>query len=374
LRRFLLDSDGTADDALAIMMAARHPNVEIVAATAVAGCVRVWQAAENVLHALELGGAAGAAVYVGCEKPLVRPHVSFEVIYGRSGLGNHNYGRARQRPDAAHAIDAITSLAKHYRGELEIVCLGPLTNLAAALVRTPKLAEWPKQVTIYGGSAEGGNVTPAAEYNFHADPEAAEIVLDSGLPIVLVGWDQSRAAMVISDGDIHRIRASGTKECRFFMESTRPLADYCRRTLRLRGSDLGAVLATAIAIEPGVATDETRVRVDVEARGEVTRGSVVLDPVGLSRRAANVRLVRAADADRARAMLFDTLRIDGAASVAPPASPADEAASEGPPSDQGPSEGISTEESAPEAAAEGAALAPTGVSAPTSNAGAFEEA
>jgi hypothetical protein len=117
------------------------------------------------------------------------------------------------------------------------------------------------------------------------------------------------------------------------MEATRPLADYCRRTLRLRGSDLGAVLAMAVALDPSVVAEETRVRVDVESRGELTRGAVVLDPVGLSRRAANARLVRGTDAERARALLFDTLKAgvapageargtDDADDVAEPESPA----------------------------------------------------
>jgi purine nucleosidase len=236
------------------------------------------------------------------------------------------------------------------------VCLGPLTNLAAALIQLPGLAEMPGQVYIYGGSADGGNVTASAEFNFHTDPEAAALVLDSGLPITLVGWDQARQQMAMREGDIHRIRQGGTRECRFFMESTRTFADYCRRTLRLRGSALGAVLTMATALDPSVVREAVRVRADVETRGELTRGEVVFDAVGISRRPANVQRVRDADGERVRQMLF-------AALGAPPAGaarPEEEPAAEGEPASA--SQPSTTEPEASEPVPEEAAGEPVSVS------------
>lgn len=307
MRRFLIDSGGTSDDVLALLIAAKSPDVEVVAVTAVAGCARVGQAAENLLYGLEMAGASRVVVYQGCERPLLRPHAPLEAMHGRNGLGTHHHPRVKQRPESAHAVDAILSLCRHYRKELEIVCLGPLTNLAAALIQLPGLAEMPGQVYIYGGSTDGGNVTPAAEFNFHADPEAAALVLDSGLPITLVGWDQARQHMGMREGDIHRIRKGGNRECRFFIEATRTLADYCRRVLRLRGSTLGAVLTIAAALDPAVVRESVRVRADVETRGDITRGAVVFDPAGLWKRPANVQRVRDVDGERVRQMLFGAL-------------------------------------------------------------------
>ncbi|MDR5697021.1 MAG: nucleoside hydrolase [Armatimonadota bacterium] len=307
MRRLLIDSGGSSDDVLALLMAARSSEVEIVAVTAIAGCVRVGQAAENLLYGLEVAGASRVPVYLGCERPLLRPHTPFEPLHGRSGMGAHNHPRAKQRPESAHAVDAILSLCRHYRKELDIVCLGPPTNLAAALIQSPKLAEMPGRVYVYGGSSDGGNVTASAEFNFHTDPEAASLVLDSGLPITLVGWDQARQHMTMREGDIHRIRQGTTRECRLFMESTRTFAEYCRRTLRMRGSALGAVLTMAVALDPGVVRESVRVRADVETRGEITRGQVVFDAVGLSHRPANVQRVCDADGERAREMLFSAL-------------------------------------------------------------------
>ncbi len=317
MRRLLVDGDGTTEDVVALWMAARTPEVEVVAVTTVAGCVRVQQATDNVLYGLELAGLSRIPVYPGCERALVRPHAPFDGFFGRSGLGTHAATKPKGRAESAHAVDAILSLCRHYRRELEVVCLGPLTNLAAALIQAPRLAEMPAQVYVYGGSASGGNVTAAAEYNFHADPEAAAVVLDSGLPITLLGWDLARQHLAMRDTDIHRIRQGGTRECRFFLEGTRTLADYCRRVLRQRGSDLGAVLTMAAALDAAVVRDAVRVRADVETRGELTRGQLVLDPLGLSRKPPNVRWVRDADGERARELLFAALGAPVPAEPAP---------------------------------------------------------
>jgi purine nucleosidase len=323
MRRLVVDGDGTTEDVVALWMAAKQPDVEVVAVTTVAGCVRVQQATENVLYGLELAGLSRIPVYAGCERPLVRPYTPFEGFFGRGGLGAHTPAKPKGRAESAHAVDALLSLCRHYRKELELVCLGPLTNLAAALIQSPRLAEMPSQVYVYGGSAQGGNVTAAAEYNFYADPEAAALVLDSGLPVTLVGWDLARQQLSMRDVDIHRIRQGGTRECRFFLEGTRTLADYCRRTLRQRGSDLGAVLTMAAALQPEVVRDVVRVRADVETRGELTRGQLVLDPLGLSRKPPNVRWVRDADGERARELLFGALGAppvaEGEPQVPPPA-------------------------------------------------------
>ncbi len=327
MRRLLVDCGGTAEDVVALWMAAKSSEVDVVAVTSVAGCVRVEQATENLLYGLELAGISRVPVYAGCERPLLHPHEPFEALFGRTGLGTHTPGKPKGRAESAHAVDAILSLARHYRRELDVVCLGPLTNLAAALIQQPRLGELLGHVYVYGGAAQGGNVTPVAEYNFYADPEAAQLVLDGGLPVTLVGWDVARQHLTMRDVDIQRIRNGGTRECRFFLDGTRTLADYSRRTLRQRGSTLGAVLTMAVALSAAVVRDAARLRADVETRGQWTRGQLVLDPLGLARRPFNARWVRDVDGDLARERLFSAL---GAPPVA--------AAEEQPPAEQ-PAEG-----------------------------------
>lgn len=330
MRRLLVDGDGTTEDVVAVWMAAKQPDVEVVGVTTVAGCVRVQQATENILYGLELAGLTRVPVYAGCERPLLHPHTPFEGFFGRTGLGAHTPGKPKTRAESTHAVDAILSLARHYRRELEVVCLGPLTNLAAAVIQQPRLGDLVGHVYVYGGAAQAGNVTPVAEYNFYADPEAAQLVLDSGLPLTLVGWDVARQHLTMRDVDIQRVRHGGTRECRFFLDGTRTLADYCRRTLRQRGSTLGAVLTMAVALSATVVRDATRLRADVERRGEWTRGQLVLDPLGLLRKPFNVRWVREADGELARERLFAAL---GAAPLAGVATeeeqpPAEDAAGE----------------------------------------------
>lgn len=323
MRRLLLDCGGTAEDVVALWMAAKSSEVDVVAVTSVAGCVRVEQATDNLLYGLELAGISRVPVYAGCERPLLHPHEPFEAFFGRTGLGTHTPGKPKGRAESAHAVDAILSLARHYRRELDVVCLGPVTNLAAALIQQPRLGELVGHVYVYGGAAQGGNVTPVAEYNFYADPEAAQLVLDGGLPLTLVGWDVARQHLTMRDVDIQRIRHGGTRECRFFLDGTRTLADYSRRTLRQRGSTLGGILTMAVALSAAVVRDAARLRADVETRGQWTRGQLVLDPLGLARRPFNVRWVREVDGDLARERLFTVL---GAPPVA--------AAEERPPTEQ----------------------------------------
>lgn len=313
--RLLIDSDGTADDLLALLLASRTPDVDVVAVTSVAGAVRTAQATENLLYGLELAGLERVTVYAGCERPIVRTHAPFEAMYGRTGLGTLTPPRVKARPESAHAVDAILSLVRHYRKGMDIVCLGPLTNLAAALIQSPRLAELPGHVYVYGGAIQSGNFTPAAEYHFYADPEAAALVLHSGLPLTLVTWDVARTSLAMQPQDIQRIRAGGTRECKFFMDATRSMAEYCRRALRLPGSVPGAVVAMAAALDPSVVREEERVWADVESRGDLTRGALVVDSLGLTRRPANVRLVRACDGERIREMLFTAL---GAPAIAAP--------------------------------------------------------
>ncbi len=309
MRRLLIDSDGTADDLVGLLVAARSPEVDVVAVTSVAGAVRVSQATENLLYGMDLAGLVRVGLYAGCERPLVRPLTTFEAMYGRTGLGSLTPPKPKGRAESAHAVDAILSLCRHYGKELDIVCLGPLTNLAVALMQAPKLGATLGRVYVYGGGMEGGNVTAAAEYNFYADPEAAALVLTSGLSITLISWDVARATLVMQPQDIHRIRAANTRESKFFLDSTRSMAEYCRRTLRLAGSVLGAVVAVCAAVDPTVVREEVQVRVDVETQGELTRGATVPDPLRLSQENPNVRLVRACDGERVQERLFRALGV-----------------------------------------------------------------
>ena len=203
-RAFLIDTDVASDDAVALIMALRAPEVRVVAITTVAGNVEVEQATRNALYTVELCGAS-VPVFTGAEKPLQR---SIRVRPGFMAATDWEITvirrRARSRRNL-HAVDAIIEAIEANPG-IVVVTLGPLTNLALAVTRKPALAAQVGRCVVMGGApCCEGNVTPAAEYNIWVDPEAARIVMLSGLPVELVGWQTCRGDAVLSEADIAHV-------------------------------------------------------------------------------------------------------------------------------------------------------------------------
>src|SRR5258708_28816023 len=216
-RAFLIDTDTASDDAVAIIMALRAPDVHVVAITTVAGNVDVQQSTRNALYTVELCGA-DVPVYAGAEKPLLRKYENATWFHGRDGLGHHNHPPPSRSREALHAVDAIIETVEANPG-LVIVTLAPLTNLALALAKKPAIAARVGRCVVMGGApCCEGNVTPAAEYNIWVDPEAARIVMRSGLPVELVGWQLSRNDAVAHQDDIARILAFKTPLAKFAIE------------------------------------------------------------------------------------------------------------------------------------------------------------
>ncbi len=177
-RTFLIDTDTASDDAVALIMALRAPDVRVAAITVVAGNVDVQQATRNALYTAELCGVK-VPVYSGAARPLLRPYQNATWFHGRDGLGDHNYPAPRQSAQAKHAVDAIIETVEANPG-IVLVTLGPLTNVALAISRKPEIAAKVSRCVVMGGApCCEGNVTPAAEYNVWVDPEAASIVMRS---------------------------------------------------------------------------------------------------------------------------------------------------------------------------------------------------
>jgi purine nucleosidase len=203
-RAFLIDTDTASDDAVALIMALRAPDVEVRAITIVAGNVPVAQAARNALYTAELCGS-DVPVYPGADHPLLREYVHAEWFHGKDGLGDHNYPAPRRAPEPTHAVEAIVETVRANPG-ITLVTLGPLTNVALALARAPDIAANVARTVVMGGApCCEGNVTPAAEYNMWVDPEAARMVVRSGLPIELVGWHLCRGAAALDPADLERV-------------------------------------------------------------------------------------------------------------------------------------------------------------------------
>ncbi len=205
-RTLLIDTDTASDDAVALIMALRSRDIRVAAITVVAGNISVAQATSNALFTAELCGAE-VPVYSGAETPLLRKLETADWFHGADGLGEHGYKPAKRRAEDLHAVDALIQTIRENPG-IEMVTLGPLTNVAMALQREPKLVGLVKRCVVMGGApCCEGNVTPAAEFNIWVDPEAARIVFRSGLALEMVGWQLSRGDAVIHPQEIERILA-----------------------------------------------------------------------------------------------------------------------------------------------------------------------
>ena len=284
-RIFLIDTDTASDDAVALIMALQAPGVEVVAITTVAGNVDVEQATRNALYTVELCGAE-VPVYRGAAQPLARPHQSATWFHGRDGLGDHSYVPSRRTARPQPAVDAMMAAIEANPGVV-LVTLGPLTNLAQALARSPEIAARVSRAVVMGGNpCCEGNVTPAAEYNLWVDPEAARIVMRSGLPIELIGWHLCRFDAALSPSDIECVLSLNTDRARFAIEcNSHAQRAYLEQTGE-HGISLPDPVAMAIALDPTLGTRWSEHYVEVETRSELTRGMTVVDRLNI---AANER-------------------------------------------------------------------------------------
>jgi len=280
-RTFLIDTDTASDDAVALIMALRCDEVRVAAITVVAGNVPLAQATSNALYTAELC-ASNVPVYSGAEEPLKRKLVTADWFHGVDGLGDHGYAPARRRAEPRHAVDAIVETVFANPG-IEIVTLGPLTNLALALSREPNIAAAVGRCVVMGGApCCEGNVTPAAEFNIWVDPEAARIVFGAALPLEMVGWQLCRGEAALSRLDIDRVLALNT-----------PLADFairCNSTARQayfkqtgeHGISLPDPVAMSIALNPALCKSSSNHFVEIETSSDLTRGMTVVDRLNVA--------------------------------------------------------------------------------------------
>jgi len=302
-RPFFIDTDTASDDAVALVMALRHPDVEVVGIGVVAGNVPMELGLQNALYTAELCGAS-VPIHAGADRPLVVPLVTGQRVHGHDGFGDIGLLLAGRSPADGHAVDALLDASHRHAGELELVTLGPLTNIALAVRRDPTFASRVKRCVVMGAVADHfGNQSPVAEFNMWVDPHAVAVTLGSGLPLELVGWDVSRRFAVIEPGDAEALRAVGTPLAAFCVDIQRCLIEFCHHETKLRGFDLPDPIAMAYAIDPAVATDTMSVRCTVECDSPLTRGMVLMDVLGLAQEPANATVVTAADRDRFLAML-----------------------------------------------------------------------
>ncbi len=294
MRKFIIDTDTASDDAVALVLALRQPDIDVKAITVVAGNAPLPQGLQNALFTAELCGAS-VPVYAGCAKPLLRELETAEAVHGEDGMGDIGLPLCGREPAPGHAADVLRQVIKSNAGDITLVTLGPLTNVALALLREPELATKVSRCFIMGGIGAGhGNVTPTAEFNIWVDPEAAKIVYESGLPISMVGWDISWQYATFDADQADEIRRIGTPLAEFVIDIQKTLTEFSMRENALAGFDLPDPITMAAAIDPSVCRYE-RYRVDVTAGDGLARGITVVDRLAVTGREPNVDVAVSAD-------------------------------------------------------------------------------
>ncbi|HEY4382477.1 MAG TPA: nucleoside hydrolase [Acidobacteriaceae bacterium] len=288
-RPILIDTDTASDDAVALIMALRSPAVDVRAITTVAGNCSVDQATSNALYTAELCGSS-VPIYTGAAKPLHRELQMAEWFHGEDGLGDHGYAPATRTATAGDAVAAIIDTIRSNPG-IEIITLGPLTNIALALQRRPELAGSIGRLVVMGGApCCEGNVTPAAEFNIWVDPEAARTVFLSGAPIELIGWHLCRHSAVLSPQDIEQILALGTPLAEFVIRCNSTAAVAYHTQTGEHGISLPDPVAMSILLDPALKRDTSRHYVAIECASDLTRGMTVVDRLNRSGDARNATL------------------------------------------------------------------------------------
>jgi len=307
MRHFIIDTDTASDDAVALVMALQHPDVRVEAITVVAGNVPLEHGVQNALYTAERCDA-NTSVFVGIDKPMLRPLETAQFCHGEDCMGDIGLPLIGRKPAAGHSVDVLIETIRKFAGQITLVTLGPLTNVATALLRDPSIAGMVERCVIMGGIGFGyGNIVPAAEYNIWVDPDAAKIVFESGLPIQMVGWDVSHKHATFTSQQADELRAvSGLAA--FCVDIQKALREFGISYLKQDGFDLPDPIAMAVALEPDVATVTKHLRVDIETRSELTRGATVVDHLRVSGRESNADVVLEASRERFMEMLYAAVR------------------------------------------------------------------
>jgi inosine-uridine nucleoside N-ribohydrolase len=271
--RVIIDTDPGVDDALALLLAMRSPELKIEAITPVAGNVPLELSLPNALRMVEIAGRTDIPVAIGAKAPLLRRLVTAAYAHGENGLGGAVFPEPKIKPIAEPAAKFISQIVRKYPGEITLITIGPLTNIATALNMDDELARMVKSLVMMGGSLSGGNITPAAEFNVYVDPEAARIVFQSGIPITMVGLDVTRKTS-LTDEHVKILEAGQNPVSQAAAKIARNAINHNREQGFLVGPNMHDSLAVAGFLDPSLLKFQD-FYVDVETTGELTAGETL---------------------------------------------------------------------------------------------------
>ena len=313
-KKVIIDCDPGLDDAFALLLCLKH--LDVLAVTTVGGNTGIEFTKKNACYILELTGFSHIPVYAGCDMPLKGEIVRAPAVHGQSGLGNIVLPIIEKKEETVDAVDYLVDFYS-LKTDVSLIALGPLTNIATALQRKPEIAKNIPEILIMGGSAFSGNVTATAEFNIYVDPEAAKIVLDSGIPIKMLGLNTTRQ------------NAMGEEEVAIFKEWHTKVGDFCAELLEFASQSGATQLCDACTVAwiicPEIIKKSVHVKMDVETEGKLTRGMTVCDwrdfmvrtpeldishsmPKDVQIEGANVELAMEMDIAQFRILLLETMK------------------------------------------------------------------
>lgn len=307
-RKIIIDTDPGQDDAVAILLALASPeDVEVLGITAVAGNVPLALTSLNARKVCELAGRPDVPVFAGCDRPLGRALVTAEHVHGKTGLDGPDLPEPEMPLQDAHAVDFIVeTLHSQPAGTVTLCPLGPLTNIATAFERAPEIVARVQEIVLMGGAYfEVGNITPTAEFNIYVDPQAADIVFRSGVPITVMPLDVTHKALVTGPRN-DAFRALGTPVGVAVAQMTDFFERFDKEKYGSDGAPLHDPCVTAYLIRPDLFSGR-RINVEIEATSELTMGMTVADWWGVTDRAPNATFMGRVDADAFFALLTERL-------------------------------------------------------------------
>ncbi|MFP1645196.1 nucleoside hydrolase [Pontitalea aquivivens] len=306
-RKIIIDTDPGQDDAVAILLALASPDLEVLGITAVAGNVPLQLTARNARVVCELAGRPDIRVFSGCAAPMTRQLVTAEYVHGKTGLDGIVLPDPTMPLQDQHAVDfIIDTLRALPEGAVTLCPLGPLTNIATAFTRAPDIIPRVAEIVLMGGACfEVGNVTPAAEFNIYVDPEAADIVFGSGVPLVVMALDVTHKVLTTRPR-VEAFRALGTRVGHAVASWTDFFERYDMAKYGSQGAPLHDPCVIAYLLRPDL-FEGRHVNVEIETRSDLTRGMTVTDWWRVTDRPTNAMFMGSVDAEGFYALLTDRI-------------------------------------------------------------------
>lgn len=278
MRRFIIDTDTGSDDAIALIMALKTENIKIEAVTTVCGNISVEQATKNALMTIEIVGQKRPPVYVGSDKPLKRKLETAKSVHGNDGMGDQGLINPTIKPDGYDAVDKIITIVKNHPGEVEIITIGPVTNIAKAILKAPEIMKGIKKIYAMATGGFGpGNVTPVAEFNVFVDAEAFEIMLNFGIPVIIAGFDICLGDAALTEKEINFIRSSDRPEAKFAMAINSKKIEWNLEKYGTYSVNLPDPVAVAVALWDDIVIEALPAHCYTCTKEEAAYGQVIVD-------------------------------------------------------------------------------------------------